>query len=184
MMGGVSPETCWASYRCKIIKILIHYCILLDFSLWMKFTIPKLEILSLDLGFDVEIWILSFNSLKDFKFHKIPCVCSKSMGTGCWMVKMAIFLTYVAYATWLHYHASIAHKSPILEAWQFLFKITAILYQSSQPFGKDRWRQEDKFCWSTKSRTRKQNIVLLINIFNFINLYSKFHTFCPLTKEA
>jgi len=31
MMGGVSPETCWASYRCGIIKILIHYFILLDF---------------------------------------------------------------------------------------------------------------------------------------------------------
>jgi hypothetical protein len=40
----------------------------------------KLEILSLDLGFDVEIQILSFNSLKDFKCHS---VCSKSKGTGC-----------------------------------------------------------------------------------------------------
>jgi hypothetical protein len=115
----------------------------------------------------VEIQILSFNSLKDFKCHS---VCSKSKGTGCWTVKMAIVLTYVAYATWLHYHASIAHKSPILEAWQFLFKITAILYQSSQPFSKDRWRQEDKFCWSTKLRTRKQNIVLLINIFKLHKL--------------
>jgi hypothetical protein len=33
MMGGVSPETCWASYKYGIIKILIHCCILLDFSL-------------------------------------------------------------------------------------------------------------------------------------------------------
>ena len=33
MMGGVSPETCWASYKYEIIKILIHCCILLDFSL-------------------------------------------------------------------------------------------------------------------------------------------------------
>jgi hypothetical protein len=32
MMGGVSPETCWASYKYRIIKILIHFCILLDFS--------------------------------------------------------------------------------------------------------------------------------------------------------
>ena len=30
MMGGVSPETCWASYKYEI-KILIHCCILLDF---------------------------------------------------------------------------------------------------------------------------------------------------------
>jgi len=35
MMGGVSPETCWASYKYGIIKILIHCCILLDFSLWI-----------------------------------------------------------------------------------------------------------------------------------------------------
>jgi hypothetical protein len=33
MMGGVSPETCWASYKYGIIQILIHCCILLDFSL-------------------------------------------------------------------------------------------------------------------------------------------------------
>jgi len=31
-MGGVSPETRWASYKYGIIK-LIHCCILLDFSL-------------------------------------------------------------------------------------------------------------------------------------------------------
>ena len=30
MMGGVSPETCWASYKYKI-KIFIHCCILLGF---------------------------------------------------------------------------------------------------------------------------------------------------------
>jgi hypothetical protein len=36
MMGGVSPETCWASYKYEIIKILIHCCILLDFSLWIN----------------------------------------------------------------------------------------------------------------------------------------------------
>jgi len=35
MMSGVSPETCWASYKYGIIKILIHCCILLDFSLWI-----------------------------------------------------------------------------------------------------------------------------------------------------
>jgi hypothetical protein len=34
MMGGVSPETCWSSYKYGIIKILIHSCILLDFSSW------------------------------------------------------------------------------------------------------------------------------------------------------
>ena len=34
MMGGTSPETCWASYKYGIIKILIHCWILLDFSLW------------------------------------------------------------------------------------------------------------------------------------------------------
>ena len=33
MMGGVSPETCWALYKYGTIKILIHCCILLDFSL-------------------------------------------------------------------------------------------------------------------------------------------------------
>jgi len=31
MMGGVSPETCWASYRCGTIKIFMHCCIFLDF---------------------------------------------------------------------------------------------------------------------------------------------------------
>jgi len=35
MMGGVSPVTCWASYKFGIIKILIQCCILLDFSLWI-----------------------------------------------------------------------------------------------------------------------------------------------------
>jgi hypothetical protein len=35
MMGGVSPEKCWALYKYGIIKILIHRCILLDFSLWI-----------------------------------------------------------------------------------------------------------------------------------------------------
>jgi hypothetical protein len=33
MMGGVSPETCWALYRYGIINILIHCCIWLDFFL-------------------------------------------------------------------------------------------------------------------------------------------------------
>ena len=31
MMGGLLPETCWASFKYGIIKILIHCCILLDF---------------------------------------------------------------------------------------------------------------------------------------------------------
>jgi hypothetical protein len=31
MMHGVSPETCWASHKYGIIKILIHCCVLLDF---------------------------------------------------------------------------------------------------------------------------------------------------------
>ena len=35
MMGCVSPETCWVSYKYGIIKLLIHCCILLDFSLWI-----------------------------------------------------------------------------------------------------------------------------------------------------
>ena len=30
-MGGVSPETCWASHKYEIKKNLIHCCILLDF---------------------------------------------------------------------------------------------------------------------------------------------------------
>jgi hypothetical protein len=34
MMGGVSPETCWASYE-ENNKILIHCCIMLEFSLWI-----------------------------------------------------------------------------------------------------------------------------------------------------
>ena len=33
MMGGVSPETRWASFKIRNNKILIHCCILLDFSL-------------------------------------------------------------------------------------------------------------------------------------------------------
>jgi hypothetical protein len=32
-MGGVSHETCWASYKYGIIKMLIHCCTLLDISL-------------------------------------------------------------------------------------------------------------------------------------------------------
>jgi len=39
MMGGVSPETRWASYKYGIIKLLIHCCILLDFSLWMTWNL-------------------------------------------------------------------------------------------------------------------------------------------------
>jgi len=35
MMGGVSPETCWRSYKYGTIKILIHCYILLNFSLWI-----------------------------------------------------------------------------------------------------------------------------------------------------
>ena len=31
MMGGVSPETCWASFKIRNTKILLHYCILLVF---------------------------------------------------------------------------------------------------------------------------------------------------------
>ena len=31
MMGGVSPETCWASFQIRNNKILIHCCILLGF---------------------------------------------------------------------------------------------------------------------------------------------------------
>jgi len=31
MMGGVSPETCWASFKTRNNKILIHCCILLGF---------------------------------------------------------------------------------------------------------------------------------------------------------
>jgi hypothetical protein len=34
IMGGVSPETYWAPYKWNN-KILIHCCILLDFSLWI-----------------------------------------------------------------------------------------------------------------------------------------------------
>jgi uncharacterized protein with PQ loop repeat len=33
MMDGVSPETCWVLYKYGIINFLIHFCILLDFSL-------------------------------------------------------------------------------------------------------------------------------------------------------
>jgi hypothetical protein len=32
MMGGVSPETCWAPFKIRNNKILIHCCILLGFS--------------------------------------------------------------------------------------------------------------------------------------------------------
>jgi len=35
MMGGVLSETCWASDKYGIIKILIPRCILLDLSVWM-----------------------------------------------------------------------------------------------------------------------------------------------------
>ena len=35
-MDGVSPETCWASYKYGIIKILIHFCVLLAFPLWIN----------------------------------------------------------------------------------------------------------------------------------------------------
>jgi len=42
MIGGVSSETCWASYNYGTIKILINSCILLDFSLWIA-KIPCLE---------------------------------------------------------------------------------------------------------------------------------------------
>jgi hypothetical protein len=34
MMDGVSPETCWASFKIRNNKILTHFCILLGFSLY------------------------------------------------------------------------------------------------------------------------------------------------------
>jgi hypothetical protein len=37
MMGGVLPETRWASYKYGLIKYLIHCCILLDL-LWIMFS--------------------------------------------------------------------------------------------------------------------------------------------------
>jgi len=42
MMGGVSSETCWASYKYRIIQILINCCISLNFSLWRHiFVLPS-----------------------------------------------------------------------------------------------------------------------------------------------
>ena len=35
MMGGVSSETCWASYKCGIIKFWYTVASCLDFSLWI-----------------------------------------------------------------------------------------------------------------------------------------------------
>jgi len=40
MMGGVSPKTCWASYKCGIINFSFC-CILLDFSLWIEHILIK-----------------------------------------------------------------------------------------------------------------------------------------------
>ena len=34
VMDGVTPETCWASFKIRNIKILIHCCILLVFSMY------------------------------------------------------------------------------------------------------------------------------------------------------
>jgi len=50
IMAGVSPETCWASYKYGTIKILIHCCTLLDFSLWMKSALVISNIYCLYLG--------------------------------------------------------------------------------------------------------------------------------------
>jgi len=42
MMGGVWPETCWATFKIRNNKILIHSCILLGF-----FTVSKYPLLTL-----------------------------------------------------------------------------------------------------------------------------------------
>jgi len=39
MMGVVSPETCWASFKIRNNNMLIHCCILLGFSLWELYVI-------------------------------------------------------------------------------------------------------------------------------------------------
>jgi hypothetical protein len=56
MMGGVSPETCWASYKYGIIKSLIHCCILFDFSLWIVlwWTDPRTSNLKINFVFSVQ----------------------------------------------------------------------------------------------------------------------------------
>jgi hypothetical protein len=60
MMGSVSPETCWVSYKYGIIKILIHFCTLLDFSLRIVlwWTDPRTE--GFDISHTIRLTILQF----------------------------------------------------------------------------------------------------------------------------
>jgi hypothetical protein len=66
MMGGVSPETCWALYKYEI-KILIHCCILLDIlcELYYDARIHKHQI---DLK---NLYLLSSDALQ-FSLTKLP----------------------------------------------------------------------------------------------------------------
>jgi len=75
-MGGVSPETCWASFKIRNKKILIHCCILLDFSvrivLWCTDSQTSTLLHSL---LNIDLWISRPVILPDILLCTLFCNC-------------------------------------------------------------------------------------------------------------
>jgi len=79
MMGGVSLKTCWVSYKYGIIKILIKFCTLLDFSLRIVLwcTDPRTE--GFDISHTIRLTILQFvyhcNTTYNFTYALLSFLC-------------------------------------------------------------------------------------------------------------
>ena len=69
MMVGVSPEKCWVSYKYGIIKFLIHCCILLDFSLWIK----RMYVRICKALYRYDTWSLTVRENTDWGYYRILC---------------------------------------------------------------------------------------------------------------
>jgi hypothetical protein len=78
MMGGVSPETCWASFKIRNNKILMHCCILLVFLLFELYYDQRIHehqvIECFSQNVDMNNIILSYGRLYFLPIHNIlPC---------------------------------------------------------------------------------------------------------------
>ena len=110
VMGVVSPETCWASYKYGIIKILIHFCILLDFSLRITFGLSLLFCPSFLFFFllflELKDWFLKaradvqkFGKLFFFFYLLLPLptsVCSALYSLLCFLFYKLVFCLHIS----------------------------------------------------------------------------------------
>jgi len=68
MMGGVSPETCWASYKYKIIKNSNTYCILLVFLYELCYDARIHENQVYQSFFEFQVWLFQAEALRPVLF--------------------------------------------------------------------------------------------------------------------